>query len=129
MQTKLVKNNQASNFATMLQKLGGLEAPVPELEMFEPEPEKFCQSASSICSTKLVTNQWHWLESTHAASQVLERFDRLKVFLNATWIKIRFVQVKNKTVSFEKSFNASWDENSQLDRKTANAMDCLGEEL
>ena len=54
MQTKLVKNNQASNFATMLQKLGGLEAPVPELEMFEPEPEKPNDKVLSKCLEHLL---------------------------------------------------------------------------
>ena len=53
-QTKLVKNNQASNFATMLQKLGGLEAPVPELEMFEPEPEKPNDKVLSKCLEHLL---------------------------------------------------------------------------
>ena len=35
-QTKLVKNNQASNFATMLQKLRGLEAQAASLHVPVP---------------------------------------------------------------------------------------------
>ena len=150
-QTKLVKANQASNFAALLQKLGGLEAqvallqvPEPELEMPqtpepEPEPEKPDEKVLSKCLEHLLkeasrepvtlvdVNQ----AVQRATSQVLERLDRLEVHLNATfaWIKTGFLRVENKTVTvvhdLEKSFNSSRDENSGQFRKTATAMDRL----
>ena len=148
-QTKLVKANQASNFAALLQKLGGLEAqvallqvPEPELEMPqtpEPEPEKPDEKALSKClehllkevSREPVTLMDVDQAVQRATGQVLERFDRLELQLNATfsWIKTGFSRVENKTVTvvhdLEKSFNSSRDENSGQFRKTATAMDRL----
>ena len=135
-QTKLVKANQASNFAVLLQKLGGLEAqvallqvPEPELEMPqtpEPEPEKPDEKALSKClehllkevSREPVTLMDVDQAVQRATGQVLERLDQLELQLNATfaWIKTGFFRVENKTVAvvnqLEKSFNSSRDESS-----------------
>ena len=148
-QTKLVKANQASNFAVLLQKLGGLEAqvallpvPEPELEMPqtpEPEPEKPDEKALSKClehllkevSREPVTLMDVDQAVQRATGQVLERLDQLELQLNATfaWIKTGFSRIENKTVTvvhdLEKSFNSSRDENSGHFRKTATAMDRL----
>ena len=137
-QTKLVKANQASNFAALLQKLGGLEAqvallqvPEPELEMPqtpepEPEPEKPDEKVLSKCLEHLLKEASREQVTLvdldqavqHAAGQVLERLNQVEVHLNATfaWIKTGFLRVENKTVTvvhdLEKSFNSSRDENS-----------------
>ena len=137
-QTKLVKANQASNFAALLQKLGGLEAqvallqvPEPELEMPqtpepEPEPEKPDEKVLSKClehllkeaSRKPMTLMEVDQAVQRATGQVLERLDQLELQLNATfaWIKTGFFRVENKTVAvvnqLGKSFNSSRDENS-----------------
>ena len=148
-QTKLVRTNQASNFAALLQKLGGLEAqvallqvPEPELEMPqtpEPEPEKPDEKVLSKCLEHLlkeVSREPATLMEVdqavqRATGQVLERLDQLEVHLNATfaWIKTGFSRIENKTVTvvhdLEKSFNSSRDENSGQFRKTATAMDRL----
>ena len=148
-QTKLVKANQASNFAVLLQKLGGLEAqvallqvPEPELEMPqtpEPEPEKPDEKVLSKCLEHLLKEASREQVTLvdvdqavqHAAGQVLKRLNQVEVHLNATfaWIKTGFLRVENKTVTvvhdLEKSFNSSRDENSGQFRKTATAMDRL----
>ena len=135
-QTKLVRTNQASNFAALLQKLGGLEAqvallqvPEPELEMPqtpEPEPEKPDEKVLSKCLEHLlkeVSREPVTLVEVdqavqRATGQVLERLDQLELQLNATfaWIKTGFFRMENKTVAvvnqLGKSFNSSRDENS-----------------
>ena len=106
-QTKLVKTDQALNFAALLRRFEGLEALVASLNVGEtqPEPETTTpEPALSQCLEHLLkeaSREPMTLVEVDTAlqgvtGQMLERLDRLEVVLNAThdhlaalWVKMQ----------------------------------------